>query len=280
MNATEIGRVAHTTDLSSESESAYHHALRLAVAAGSALDLVHVDEDAHVMVEEVFPSPEETLGEWQLEGASSLGEVHRLAAYGKEPVEPILAYLDEYGPDLLVVATHQRHGLARWVRRPVAQKVQRHRSIPTLFLPVGEEGFVSASTGRVVLERILVPLDWLPSGQPAVDAALGLADLLGAHPLELTLLHVGASSQGFPSVSLPQYDGLEVMRSQHEGDVVEQVAGKAEELSADLVVMVTEGRHGLLEALRGSTTEQVLQELHCPLLVMPDPNPPGMPPEV
>ena len=279
MNASELGRIAHTTDLSSESESAYHHALRLAAAAGSALDIVHVDVDAHVMVEERFPSPEATLGEWQLQEGSSLGEVQRLADYGKEPVEPILKYLDEFGPDLLVVATHQRQGLARWLRRQVAQKVQRDRSIPTLFLPVGEDGFVSASTGRVSLERILVPVDWIPSGQPAVDAALGLADILGVGSLELTLLHVGLSTQDFPAVSWPERDGLEVERSLGEGDVVEQVAAKAEALSADLVVMVTEGRHGFLEALRGSTTEQVLQQLHCPLLVVPDPHPPGLPPE-
>ncbi|MGB1685776.1 MAG: universal stress protein [Pseudomonadales bacterium] len=33
--------------------------------------------------------------------------------------------------------------------------------------------------------------------------------------------------------------------------------------------MPTQGRHGFLDALRGSTTEQVMRELQCPLLAVP-----------
>ena len=64
-----------------------------------------------------------------------------------------------------------------------------------------------------------------------------------------------------------------------EGDVVDEVIRQAQELDADLVVMVTEGRHGLLEALRGTNTEQVLRRLECPLLMVPDPTPAGLPAE-
>ena len=36
----------------------------------------------------------------------------------------------------------------------------------------------------------------------------------------------------------------------------------------DLVVMATAGHHGLMDALRGSTTERVLRAIHCPLLAV------------
>ncbi|MEO1086031.1 MAG: universal stress protein [Acidobacteriota bacterium] len=270
MSALHFERIAHPTDFSSESESAFLHALRLAAAAGSSLDLVHVAEAPQVVTPELFPSAESTLEQWGLEEEPS--ELTRVAAQGKKPVGPILEYLDESLPDFLVLATHRRRGLARWLRTAVAQKVQRDRALPTLFVPVGEEGFISASTGRVYLRRILIPIAWMPPGQPALDAALELSRTLGASPLEVTVLHCGASDADFPPVELPQTEGVEVVRSLREGEPKEQIVRAADELSADLVIMVTEGRHGFLEALRGSTTEQVLRELHCPLLVMPDPN--------
>ena len=55
----------------------------------------------------------------------------------------------------------------------------------------------------------------------------------------------------------------------HEG-VVEQIVGTAEEISADLIVMGTAGAKGILGALRGSVTEQVLRRAPCCLLAVPD----------
>ena len=280
MTSFQVDRIAHPTDLSDECEGAYVHALRLAGATGAHLDLIHVDPAPHVVTPEHFPSPEKTLDEWQLKEGGKLGKIKRITAFGKEPVKPIVSYLDESMPDMLVLATHRHQGLARWLHREVAQKIPRERNMPTLFVPVGEEGFVSPSTGRISLRKILVPVDWIPSSQPAVDMALNLAGALGATPLELTLFHVGEPSSEVPGLDWPERDGLRVVRSTREGDVVDEVVRQAQEIDADLVAMVTEGRHGFLEALRGSTTEQVLRRLDCPLLVIPDPAPAGAPIEI
>ena len=43
----------------------------------------------------------------------------------------------------------------------------------------------------------------------------------------------------------------------------------ARERAADLIVMTTAGRHGFLDALRGSTTERVLRGGAIPLLAIP-----------
>ena len=43
----------------------------------------------------------------------------------------------------------------------------------------------------------------------------------------------------------------------------------AEEVEANLIVMPTEGRHGVFDALRGSTTERVLRRVRCPVLAVP-----------
>jgi nucleotide-binding universal stress UspA family protein len=42
------------------------------------------------------------------------------------------------------------------------------------------------------------------------------------------------------------------------------------EHSSDLIVMTTQGHEGLLDNLRGSTTERILRNSCCPVLAVPD----------
>ena len=56
-----------------------------------------------------------------------------------------------------------------------------------------------------------------------------------------------------------------------DGDPVDEIAAAAELVRADLVVMPTEGRQGVFDALRGSTTERVLRRVRCPVLAVPAP---------
>ena len=53
-----------------------------------------------------------------------------------------------------------------------------------------------------------------------------------------------------------------------EGDVVEEVGKAASEHQADLIVMATHGHDGFMDAIRGSSTEQVLQHATCPVLAV------------
>jgi hypothetical protein len=54
-----------------------------------------------------------------------------------------------------------------------------------------------------------------------------------------------------------------------EGGVVDNIIHTASTWSADLVVCVTEGRRGLLDAIRGSTVERLLRDAPAPLLIVP-----------
>jgi nucleotide-binding universal stress UspA family protein len=40
-------------------------------------------------------------------------------------------------------------------------------------------------------------------------------------------------------------------------------------MSADLIVMTTDGPDGFLDGLRGTTSEHVLRRAHCPVAVLP-----------
>jgi len=268
-----IRRITHPTDFSQGSETAFHHALRLAAAAGAQIDILHVDPDPQVVTWDQFPQVRDTLELWQRAGAVTFdGEVpvEKITDYGKEPVGPILEHLDEYPSDLMVLATHRREGIDRWLHREVAQKVARSRLVNTLFIPHGVEGFVSPSTGVAVLRRVLIPIDWQPPPQAAVDAAVDFVRLLaGDDPVEITLLHVGDDEEDMPAVQLPAREGWRWQQRTVPGEVVEAILRTSEDEDADLVVMATQGHDGFLDALRGSNTERVLRQSKCPVLSVP-----------
>ena len=54
-----------------------------------------------------------------------------------------------------------------------------------------------------------------------------------------------------------------------EGAVVEMILATAGMLAVDAIAMPTAGRHGLIDAVRGSTTAQILEDARWPLLVVP-----------
>ena len=56
---------------------------------------------------------------------------------------------------------------------------------------------------------------------------------------------------------------------QRSGEVVAEILAAADRLKADMIVMPTEGAKGIVEMLRGSTTQQVLRRAPCPVLAVP-----------
>ncbi len=72
-----------------------------------------------------------------------------------------------------------------------------------------------------------------------------------------------------PDVVCPDVPGWRWNKVTKQGDVIDGICETAQETEADLIVMVTDGRHGFLDALRGSHSERVLRRSPCPLLVIP-----------
>jgi nucleotide-binding universal stress UspA family protein len=139
--------------------------------------------------------------------------------------------------------------------------------VPTLLVPQRVSGFVDDATGALALRRVLFPVAPQPRPEAAVDRTHGLLAQLGfAGPVEV--LHVGDSSS-MPGVDLPTGNGMDWRRRAVAGEVVPTILAEAEATATDLIVMPTEGHHGFLDALRGSTTERVLRGATCPVLALP-----------
>ena len=268
--------IFHPTDFSLASEVAFAHALKLALEAKAQLNVVHyVEEDVDVEWD-CFPKVKEILMRWgvlsskaSMENLNDLGlRVNGIVAKGSDVFSPIFRHWDQHPGDLLVLATHQIDGLNRWLYKPVAEPFARHANRPTLFVPAVSDGWVSVENGAVTLARILIPLTRTPAPQPAIERSTDMARLLGVNNIEWKILHVG-ESEDLPSIQFPTQKGWKLEKVTRPGHPVDGILGMANEFCPQMVVMMTEGHRGLRDRLFGSTTEQVLRGVRCPVLAIP-----------
>ncbi len=270
-----IQSIVHPTDFSELSGCAFAHALRIAVAAKSRLHLLHVAEGGDDQTEAGFPQVRQVLTQWGLieedepsmEVNARLGiRVSRVKIDRQTPLQGIMRFLDQHASDLVVLATHGRDGLERLLKGSVAETLSRRSKTPTLFVSPGARGFVGQVSGDLALRRILVPIDRTPSPARAVETIRRFAQVVTGNDIPVLLLHVGSSEPVLFSASPElEYQESVILRS---GDVVSSILDAALEFDVDLIGMPTAGHHGVLDALRGSTTERVLRHAPCPILAI------------
>jgi nucleotide-binding universal stress UspA family protein len=269
-----IRSIVHPTDFSDLSATAFAHALRIALAARCRLHLLHVSQyDAAEAL--AFPHARRLLAQWGLSEdddppwviASKLGiEVDNIRLKLQEPTRAIVDFLNEHQSDLVVLATHGRDGIAHWLEGSVAEAVFRRSAIPTLFITPGSRGFVDQVSGDVKLRRALVPVDFSPPADLTVEIVRRFGWALTGHSIGVDLLHVGEKAPRMRtfSASAPALPPV-MLRS---GTVVDAIVAAALEFEADIIAMPTAGHHGVLDALRGSTTERVIRHAPCPVLAL------------
>ncbi len=129
--------------------------------------------------------------------------------------------------------------------------------------------------------KILVPIDFSPASVNALTHAVSIAKRYGA---KITLLHVTeAQFYGNESAYLPINESAASLESiardivppELLGDILvrngvasDEIAGTAEQLDIDLIVVNTHGYTGFKHVLRGSTAERIVRRAPCPVLVV------------
>jgi nucleotide-binding universal stress UspA family protein len=272
-----IRSVVHATDFSAADDRAFAHALGVALLSQAALTILHVTPDTSKGWSQ-FPAVRKTLERWKLLEPGSTQEdvfekvgvqVSKAAIAGRFPALAVAEYLEGRPADLLVVSTAGREGAARWLRGSVAEAMLRWSRTMTLFVPAdADRDLVAFADGNLTLRNVLIPVDRAPDPSPAIEFACRAAELLSEEKVTITLLHVGAENDELVPRT-PEGPQWAFTRLNRDGDVVDEIAAAAELVRADLIVMPTEGRNGVFDALRGSTTERVLRRVRCPLLAVP-----------
>lgn len=269
-----VQSILHPSDFSAGSEAAFEHALAIATHNRARLTIFHAEGKRHQGEWDQFPGVRDTLARWQLlPPGSSRDEVfeklsldvRKVQTTGKRPLQAIVDYVANHAVQLIVLTTEGRVGLSRLLHPSLAERMARVTGASTLIVPRNARGFV-ARDGRIQLRRILVPVASEPDPSTAVAAAAGAARNMAKSSVEIYLIHVGTDT---PEIELPSIPGCSWRKMATKGDVVLTIETMAEAHEADLIVMVTKGPKGILNAIRGSVTERVVRHAHCPVLAVP-----------
>ena len=214
--------------------------------------------------------------------------------YGKA-AEMIVEEMTSREVDLIVMATHGRSGLGRWVYGSVAEGVLSRGALPVLLVRAWQAAPAAPFGER---PRLLVPLDGSAFAEAALPAALALAKVTGG---EIVLLRVVVP----PDLAMMSETGLQTYIEQEfdaeetaARDYLREVAGRPEvgkhiaaidvrvgmpgyvvgeagrAHGAGLIVMATHGRTGLRRAILGSVADATLRQGVAPLLLV-QPSAPG-----
>ena len=271
-----VRSVLHPTDFSEASHRAFAHALAIALLRQTELTILNVGPNGSDDIDWAgFPQVRETMQRWGLLEPDSPRSavydefqvrVHKFALPGKDPVAATVEFLDRRPHDLIVLATS---GISRGLfGGSKAEAIAGRSRSRTLFLPAAaERGLVSLDTGDLDVRHILVPIGASPDWRAGAEFARRAADVLADDVATITLLHVGET---MPAVT-PPADGERWLweTALRQGDPVTEILAAADDYAADLVVMTTAGRDSIGDALRGTTTEQVLRRAPCPVLAVP-----------
>lgn len=261
MNTTSRATIAYPTDLEHDDQVAFAHGVALALTGGARLVSLHANAPQEAL--EKMPDAAALLRAWG-QPEDAIEYQRELHACCDDPVDTILDGLRGLQPDLIVAATHQRSGLARFILGSRAEAIAHNVSAPTLLLPVQTQGFVAGQAGTIDLRRILIGVGDAAEAETAIRAAAWLAELAKVDDVEFHLLHVGAPVD-VDVAPLSARPGWRIVR--HEvprGSVDEQIVEHAGD--ACVVVMATRGHDSIGDVLRGSHTDRVLHHAKCPVL--------------
>lgn len=275
MSRPQIRSILAPTDFSDASVVAFAHALKVALGLKAQIDLFHVEPLNDTSDWRWAPHVLDTLVRWghlapgaDADDLARLGiTARRTMVSGVKADEAILHEMIESHADLVVLSTHGRSGIERWLQPSIATPIALKGAVLVMLIPPGCRGFVDPETGAGGIRRVLVPIDRVPHPAPAFDAATLVTAAVPGDSVEFATLHIGTDEVERDLLRVPP--GWELHHWADNGDPVEDILRNAKTLPADLVVMVTEGRQSFLDTLRGSTVERVLSRIECPLLIVP-----------
>lgn len=209
------------------------------------------------------------------------------------PAFSFVRLADERQVDLVVVGTHQTHGLKRLVSPSFSRRVLKHAATNVLCVPLSS---YHPEFRVPKLDRVLVAADLSPDSENVIQHGCGLLPSGGA----MRLLHVCdapragidpfvaaqvyfessvTSSKETAAAEEQLYDiaprqmataGVNMsVRALQSNDVAAAICDSADQFGADVICMGTGKHAGLSKAVLGSMVEQVVARSHKPVLVVP-----------
>jgi len=209
-----------------------------------------------------------------------------------EPVKVISDYVKQKDINLIAMTTAGTSGFRQWAMGSVAEKVIRSVSIPSLLIRVKE---TNPPPTRGLIHKILLPVDTSDGSQAAIAYAVELAKKMKASIALFSMAptvyaqhldsvgggvginwgSIDSSTEKLTEEYLQKIEneirdqGIEVSHSSYLGvDAANEILEMEKRVQADLVVMATRGRSGVVRWAFGSVAEKVLRAGDRPLLLI------------
>ncbi len=217
-------------------------------------------EDLHRQFSEAAREAEHSLTSFV---NSTLGEAARsveIRVVEGTPGDAIQKMAADVRADLIVMGTHGRTGLDRWMLGSVAERVLRQSPVPVLTVRYAPRG---------VIKHILAPVNDTALSRRALSVASKLASCFDA---TVTALHVQEAHGQDPVVNLCDWIGPEdrsrcsIRDLVRHGDPAEEIVALVSETACDLLVIGAPQRQFFEGKVLSRTALRVVRHAPCPVL--------------
>jgi nucleotide-binding universal stress UspA family protein len=293
MTITHVTHILAPVDFSGASHHATHWAGLLALKFGAKLTVAHIvppspafkytfPGEMHELEKKVFAEANEQLP--REIPAACRGRLDTQAIVRAGDVrDELLGIIATERVDLVVMGTHGRRALERFVLGSTTESMLRKAAVPVLTVSASASGKQIESPFDVPFHRVLYATDLSETSPAGLHYCADLARVLGA---SVTMLHVldlhGAVAfdneadihalimgRMHKTVGKERCDGLEIATEVVKGVPHREILKFADKITADLIVINLQSK-GLLErALLGSTAERVIRSSTTPVLSIP-----------
>ncbi|HLA79742.1 MAG TPA: universal stress protein [Vicinamibacteria bacterium] len=283
-DAVAVHEILFPSDLSPASDRAFDHAHFLAERLGARLTLFHAVDTAHLSEAREAGDPEVArrlarAARSHLDRhTTTLTTQHRIVVeQSNQAAQALLAQIRATHPDLVVMATHGREGLAHFFLGSVTERILEVGGSPVLCVREPDHGVA------LPYRRILVPVDLTETSRLAFPLAALLARTFDAEVLAIHVAQVKAGSLNGISALIeetvpseerlgqflePEFAGLRVRARVEIGSPWDRIVETALLDKADVIVLSTHGADSLTDRILGSRAERIVRQSPCPVLVV------------
>jgi len=276
------------TDGSPGSERAFEVAVTLARTHGAAVHVLAVVGD-HGPTDDDWDysgdSPAEAFIESQADRVDTSDLTVRPVVREGAVHDEILDYADDADSDLVVMGTHGRTGVRRFLLGSITEKVVRLADVPVLSVKA------DAEPGPVSFDDIVLPTDGSSGAEAAIEPAGTLASATDATVHVVSV--VDTRSLGIDVGSSVIVDELEAIATDAVESASERLSGMGvktvetaiargtpyraildaiEDSDGDIVVIGTHGRTGIDRYLLGSVSEKLVRTSPVPVMTVRSPD--------
>jgi nucleotide-binding universal stress UspA family protein len=288
----QLKNIALLTDLGSNADGPLRFAASLAQCYGANLTVAHACTPGryiHVSPELSPAAPSEGVSQKRAEekiraliGGTILPQAMVNTVVTSSSVAELLEQLVLREPDLLVLATHARSGISKWMAGSVTEEVFRKAKWPVLVLP---PGLSNAEMIGSQFQRVLFMTDLSDGSARALAYAVGITEHHAGHMVALHVDHDGTPfyferltalkrlEEWLHRQTLTHQEMAKIECIVRFGTTAAEIKEAVSLYKVDLIVLGARGfgaLSGLASHFVGGTAYEIACSSECPVLIVPN----------